>query len=235
MPKIIDNIDYSLKELLVDSLQDSSYIYKDFKQQSQFVTTHNCYPFARWDAINESLSTKFHEEDIPFATVPRGFWTMLMFCDQKRQALITVMREDRFNAICRNPEENAPKYLDSLVSLNKGLEAKASQTSFGNIYESNDKYNQLESLCKCLPISTNDSYYHVILLFSISFDEITSIKLCVVNNKFEIVEEEDILQLVLYNRSKSNETIIVEQNDIPNSVPQKGFIKLKSKSIKNIK
>lgn len=59
MPKIIDSIDYSLKELLVDSMNDSADLYKEFKSQAPFNATHNCFSSARWDAINEILSKAF--------------------------------------------------------------------------------------------------------------------------------------------------------------------------------
>lgn len=228
MPELLDSIDYSFKEILVDALHNSAYLYKEFKLQVPFGTTHNCYPSARWDAINESFSDAFQKENIPFICTKRGFWELLLFCDREKQVVVSAMREDRFNDICRNPEENAPRYFDSLVSLNADLEANASQTSLCDVYEATDKYNQLETLCKCLPIPAN-KYNHVVLLFSIDYDEISSIKLCVVNSKFEVVEEEDLLQQIVSNRSK--ETIIYNvENQESNDVPQRGFVKLKKNS-----
>lgn len=231
MPKIINCIDYSLKELLVDSMNEAAGLYKDFKSQVPFNKTHNCFHSARWDAINEILSNKFQKNDIPFASINRGFWELLLFCDPQRQVLLSAMREDRFNDICSNPKEKAPRYFDSLVSLNSELEAFNSQCSLIEKYEACDKYNQLESLCRCLPSPKNNKFHHVILLFDVEYDEITSIRLCVINNKFEIVDEEDILQLVLFKRAKSFEIDKVSENTNHNDINQRGFVKLKKNAI----
>lgn len=235
MPKIIDSIDYSLKELLVDSMNDSADLYKEFKSQAPFNATHNCFSSARWDAINEILSKAFQKHGVPFTSTKRGFWELLLFCDLERQVLLSAMREDRFNEICGNPEEKAPRYFDSLVSLNSELEAKSSQCSLiDDEYEACDKYNQLENLCRCLPTPNGDKYHHVVLLFNVEYDEVTSIRLCVINNKFEIVEEEDILQLVLSKRSESIKINEVEESNEQNGVVQRGFIKLKKNAIETV-
>ena len=232
MPKILNSIDYSLKELLVDSMNEAAGLYKDFKSQVPFNETHNCFPSARWDAINDILSRAFQKHNIPFASTKRGFWELLLFCDSNRQVLLSAMREDRFNDICSNPEEKAPRYFDSLVSLNSELEAINSQCSLiNNQYEACDKYNQLENLCRCLPSPKSSKYHHVILLFDVEYDEITSIRLCVINNKFEIVDEEDILQLVLSKRAESIKVDMVTENKEQNDIVQRGFVKLKKNAI----
>ena len=69
------------------------------------------------------------------------------------------------------------------------------------------------------------------VIFDVYGDEITSIELCVINNKFEIVEQEDIMQTVLTARQP-----VIEAEEITEAIEQpakqKGFVKLKN--IKNI-
>lgn len=228
---ILNNIDISTKELIVDGLQNSVELYKDFKEQGLFNTTHNCYAFARWDSINETLAQKFREMDLPFANVRKFSWALLLFCDKSKSVVFSAMRRDRFSYICGNPQKRAPQYFDSLVSLNSDLEAIASQPGFEECYEASDRYNQLASLCSVLPNPKNEKFTHVVVIFDVYGDEITSIELCVINNKFEIVEQEDIMQTVLTARQP-----VIEAEEITEAIEQpakqKGFVKLKN--IKNI-
>lgn len=229
---ILNNIDISTKELIVDSLEDSVDLYKQLKELKLFNTTQNCYPSARWDSINEHLSKKLREFNLPFANIRKGFWSLLIFCDKSNSIVFSAMRENRFSYICSDPQKRAPQYFDSLVSLNNDLEAIASQMSFGECYAASDRYNQLTSLCSVLPNPKNDKFTHVVVIFDVYGDEITSIELCVINNKFEIVEQEDIMQTVLTARQPSIEAEeITEATEHPTK--QKGFVKLKN--IKNIK
>lgn len=198
--KILNNIDIRTKELIVDSLNNSAELFKDFKMQTPFNTTHNCYPSARWDSINETLSDSLRKCNFPFAVTKKGFWALLLFCDSKKEIVFSAMRRDRFEYICDNPEKNAPQYFDALVSLNDGLEAKVSQMRLDDCYEATDKYNQLDNLCKLLPTPSNDKFTHAVVVFDIFYDDITSIKLYIVNNRFEVVEEEDIIDSVIKSR-----------------------------------
>lgn len=137
------------------------------------------------------------------------------------------MRKDRFSFICDNPEKNAPNYFDALVSLNEGLEAQASQLRFDDCYEATDKNNQLSNLCKLLPTPNGEKYTHAVVVFDVSYDEIASIKLCIVNNRFEVVEEEDIIDVVIKSRIPRvtpDEQII---NQEINKTKRKGFVSLK--------
>ncbi|MBQ2963069.1 MAG: hypothetical protein IJE14_00280 [Clostridia bacterium] len=225
--KILNNIDTITKELIVDSLNNSAELFKEFKMQTPFNTTHNCYPSARWDSINETLSDSLRDLNFPFAVAKKGFWALLLFCDSKKEIIFSAMRRDRFEYICDNPEKNAPQYFDALVSLNNGLEAKVSQMRLDDCYEATDKYNQLDSLCKLLPAPSNDKFTHAVVVFDISYDEITSIKLYIVNNRFEIVEEEDIMDSVI--RSRIPLVVPDKSPDIQNNDTEKrkGLVSLK--------
>lgn len=233
---ILNKINIEFKTMLYNAMEDASYRYKEFKAENPFSATHNCYAAARWDSINEVMSYYFLENDIPFSIVRRGFWSLLLFCNPEQNTLFSVMRVDRFNEICNNPESNAPKYFDSLVSLNYDLEAKASQTTLtGKPYEANDKNKQLDILCGALPKPNDNKYTHVIVLFDVSYDDITSIKLCIVNNRFEIVDEVDVTAAVIKSRIPE-EIPEVEKpsNESTSQDAQRGFVKLKNSSIEAV-
>ena len=233
---ILNKVDLDLKNILIEAMAYAVEIYKEFKMEAPFSATHNCYASARWDSINEALTSVFQKNNIPFTILKRGFWDLILFCDKNRNFLFSAMRTERFSEICKNPENNAPKYFDSLVSLNSDLEAKASQTTLiGNIYEANDKYNQLESICKSLPQPNDEKYTHAILLFDVKYDDIVSIKLCVVNNKFNIVEEEDIMQTVFTSRILQD-LPITENSDVDDAgfSTRKGLVKLKDSAIEAV-
>lgn len=230
---IIANIDLELKKNIFDALEDSVTLYRDFKKQSPFNATHNCYGAARWDSINESLSSVFQRNDVPYALSKKGCWGMLLFCNKERDFIFSVMRRERFEDICKNPEQNAPQYFDSLVSLNNDLEAQASQTTLLNdVYEAADKYNQLDSLCKCLPKSKKDKFNHVILLFDVEYDDIVSMKFCIVNNKFEVVAEEDVMNTVLRSRIPDSISTVSNSKHNEDKIPtEKGFLSLKNSAL----
>lgn len=225
---VLGNIDIDMKKLIVDAMENATDLYKFFKQQSPFTTTHNCYPSARWDAINEALSNNLLKENLPFATTKKGFWDLLLFCNRENTIIFSAMRKDRFSYVCDNPEKNAPQYFDSLVTLNKNLKAIASQVTFEGSYEASDKYNQLEILCNKLPLQKNSSITHVVVVFDVYYDEITSINLYVVNSKFEIVETEDIFDTVLQSQKPNIVPEAVFDNEESSTSKQKGFVKLKN-------
>lgn len=225
---IVSNIDLELKKNIVDALEDSVDFYREFKAQSPFNATHNCYGAARWDSINEVLSSVFQKNDVPYALSKKGCWGMLLFCNKERDFIFSVMRKERFENICKNPEQNAPQYFDSLVSLNNDLEARLSQTTLiDDVYQATDKYNQLDSLCKCLPKSKNSKFNHAILLFEVEYDDIVSIKICIVNNKFEIVYEEDIMKTVFNSRIPDTVSTVTKSNFDDKTSTKKGFVSLK--------
>lgn len=232
--KILNNINIKTKELIVDSLENSAELFKEFKLQTPFNATHNCYPSARWDAINETLSESLKKQNLPFAVTKKGFWSLLLFCDERKEIVFSAMRRDRFSFICDNPERNAPNYFDALVSLNEGLEAQTSQLRFDDCYEATDKNNQLTSLCKLLPTPNSEKYTHAVVVFDVSFDEIASIKLCIVNNRFEIVEEEDIIDTVIKSRIPQvtpDEYINTQETT---QTKRKGFVSLKKNTTADI-
>lgn len=231
--QILKTIDIRFKKLLVEAIDNSVDMLKDFKRENNYFT-NNHRASIRWDFINDSMVRLLRSANLPYASFTAGFWTLLLFCDKIH--LFSIMRQDRLNYICSNPEKNAPKYFDSLVSLNCGLNAKYSQLSIDDfeVYTANDKYNQLESICKKLPHSKKEKFTHILIVFDVVYDDIVSLKLCVVNNKFEIVEEEDILQSVL-SASIPN---ITQENSAANNISSnnnaisRGYVKLKSFDIR---
>lgn len=233
--KIIDGIDTDIKELLVDSLENSTYTYKEFKQDNSYFTNNHRLG-VRWDLINDSLAHALEEKNFPHIAVRKGFWELLLFCDKNNGYLFSVMRQNRFNYICNNPRERAPKYFEALVSLNNDLTAKVSQVTFDGYvpYFATNKNNQLESLCKNLPSPKNKKFTHIVVVFDVMYDDISSVKLYVVNNKFEIVEEVDIYQQVISARIPVASIDSDIDNDKSNSkITQRGLVKLK-KSVSKI-
>lgn len=231
----IDSIDTNIKELLVNSLENSTYIYKEFKQDNSYFTNNHRLG-VRWDLINDSLARALEEKNLPHIAVKRGFWELLLFCDKDNSYLFSVMRQNRFNFICNNPKERAPKYFEALVSLNNDLIAKTSQVTFDGYvpYSATNKNNQLESLCRNLPSPKNKKFTHMVVVFDVMYDDISSVKLYIVNDKFEIVEEVDIYQQIISARIPvvSVDSDII--NDKANSrITQRGLVKLK-KSVSKI-
>lgn len=229
--KILNAVSLDTQKMLVEAMTSSAEMYKEFMQENQFFT-NNHRPSIRWDLINDSMVSALDSADFPYTSYKAGFWDLLLFCDKGLCHIYSIMRKDRFDYICSNPEKYAPQYFDSLVSLNNGLTAQFSQSVIDGceIYEANDKYNKLEDLCKNLPKSKSEKFTHVVVIFDIKFNEISSLKLLVVNNKFEIVEEVDVLQNVLSANipDEPYENATADSNESTNTVIKRGHVKLKN-------
>ena len=236
--KILNTVSLDTQKMLVEAMQISCEMYKDFKMENDFYTNNHRMSI-KWDLINDSMVSLLNSAKYPYTSYKAGFWELLLFCDKNLYYLFSIMRKDRFDYICSNPEKNAPKYFDSLVSLNNGLTAQVSQSVISgfDVYEANDKYNKLEDLCKNLPESQNEKFTHIVVVFDIKYSEISSLKLFVVNNKFEIVEEEDILQNVLSanipNTTYKND--VVDNINPTDTIVKRGHVKLKNKGLKKAK
>lgn len=227
--EVLKKVKHEIKELLVDGLDDANDRFCDFKKNNPFEATRNCYPAARWDCINDSLKQLFLKNNIPYAITKKGFWELLLFCNGDKQIVFSVMRKDRFIQICNNPEKESPQYFEALVSFNEDLEADVSQMVFDGCYKANDKYNQKDKICDALHIFNSNNFNHVVVVFNIFDDVITSIELYVVNDKFEICENEDIIDTVLTERIPDiSENPVVET---PVAQKQKGLVKLKVSAI----
>lgn len=228
MHSMIGQVDMIIKNLIVDSFWDSAESYKEFKLENNNAT-NNCYASARWDIINNEIASNLDKCNIPYSIVRTGFWSLLLFCDVKTDILFSVMRQERFKYICANPKERAPKYFDSLVSLNSDLQACNSQTTLSGFqqYCANDRYNQLDELCNRFP-KPNKKFIHAVIVFGVDGSDITTIKICIVNNKFEILEEFDVIQDVVTNRIENTFDISKEQDSVKSTKKsQRGFVKLR--------
>lgn len=226
---VLKKVEHKIKELLVDGLDDANDRFCDFKKNNPFEATHNCYPSARWDCINDSLKQLFLKNNIPYAITKKGFWELLLFCNSEKQIVFSVMRKDRFIQICNNPEKESPQYFEALVSFNEDLDAEVSQIVFEGCYKANDKYNQKDKICDALHIFKNSNFNHVVVVFNVYDDIINSIELYVVNDKFEICESEDVIDTVFTERIPTiPESHIIET---PFGQKQKGLVKLKASAV----
>lgn len=160
--------------------------------------THISKPYMIWDFINRNLMVSFLESNVLYSTHKRGMWEVLLLYDKDSNLVLSFMKDARFKYIKKAKRNRRPQYVRALLLLNDKLQAETKQQKFFIEENIDDDKEQLKTLLAslCSQFTMQESNVidnHVLVVFSSSFGQITSIKAYILDNDLDKVDEQDWL------------------------------------------
>lgn len=230
----LNNIPYNVKSQIFECISDA--VSEDMQEADSKLNfkTHVSFPFLKWDLLNRNLISKFDGSNIIFSDTKRGFWEILLMYEPNSKTVISFMRKSRFYTIKNSKSNNRPKYIQSLVQLNDELVAPVKQIALFEDETYSQEFNQellaiLDQMCNNFSEHINQSEVnHTILVFDEYRGMVTSMEAFVLDNDFNVVFEENWLDIVKPMMTNSiNNTIISSPTTL--SLSDKAVSRLKNK------
>lgn len=162
--------------------------------------TNNARSSSIWDYMNTNIVAHFTDDKVLYAECKRGMWTLLIFYDSTNNLLVSFMKEERFKKICTGDGSEQPQYIQALLKLNDNYRSKFEQQSMfiDDCTEVGVYINRLlNSICDSFtnPVDKGITN-HVLVVFSTEELQLTTLKAYIINPYFDIVYEENWLDLV---------------------------------------
>jgi hypothetical protein len=175
---------------------------EDYQEAASYLNleTHISKPFLNWDLMYRNLIHEFSGSSVLYSTKKRGMWEVLLLFDTNSRMIFSFMRDTRLKSIQRNKTGQRPKYIRALLTLNDDLQAKQKQQS---VFMDEDDQNKsalitlLNELCMNFtePV-IGKIQHHALIVFSISFSQITSLKALMLDKDLDIVDDQNWLNCV---------------------------------------
>lgn len=181
-----DNFIRSIVSSISSAVTDD--ILQDTRQANMERRHMNSYPSRIWDLINRNVCNAFtYNSDVVVAFTKRGPWNLIAIFDKATGMLLTLMREERFYEVKRDPKSHRHYVYELANMFNADLEIQ--QQSLFTIDVNKDKIKKsVERICDDLLISTEMVQHHAMVLFSSQDELLHSIRCCMINCNFEECE-----------------------------------------------
>lgn len=196
----IRNIVSSINSAVTDDIM------QDTRQANMNRNSMNSYPSRIWDLINRNICNAFkHTPEVVVAYTKRGPWNLVVIFDKTTGMLLTLMREERFYEVKRNPKSHKHYVYELANMFNADLEIQ--QQSLLVSEENIEKIKKsVERICNDLLVSTDIIQHHAMVLFSARDELLHSVRCCMINCNFEECEN------IFWNEYIGvSESVIVEQ------------------------
>lgn len=196
----IRNIVSSINSAVTDDIM------QDTRQANMNRNSMNSYPSRIWDLINRNICNAFkHTPEVVVAYTKRGPWNLVVIFDKTTGMLLTLMREERFYEVKRNPKSHKHYVYELANMFNADLEIQ--QQSLLVSEENIEKIKKsVERICNDLLVSTDIIQHHAMVLFSARDELLHSVRCCMINCNFEECEN------ISWNEYIGvSESVIVEQ------------------------
>lgn len=161
------------------------------------LVTNNGKPYIAWDSINTALTD---QTDLEFHISKKGAWQLILLFDPQSNFFFSIMRKKRFDMLYKSKNKEQPKYIQALLVLNKELQARYSQTDCFNTQRTSSE-TALDSALQKLIENFNtgkdtNNIHHALIVFDYEETDITFLNLYVLDRNFDLVEEENLLDLI---------------------------------------
>lgn len=210
-----DDYKISVIQALTDARRiDINEFVKEFALES-----FNGIDFLIWDFINSNLIRNAADERLITIKVKRGRWTLVLLYDTELKYLYTLMKSKRFKQLQdQRKKRSTAHYIDALSLLNSGLYADDDQLC---LFENETWDKGVESLLhRIVQGLQNEIERFVVIGFSASKDDITSVSAIVPSPELGVVHKVDWSELIPLNYSSNSVTFDYtpfeeEEEDIP--------------------
>jgi len=210
-----DNYKVSVVQALTDAKRtDINEFINEFALES-----FNGIDFLVWDFINSNLIRNAADERLISIKVKRGRWTLVLLYDTELKYLYTLMKHKRFKQLHdQRKKRSTAHYIDALALLNSGLHADNDQLC---LFEDEIWDEGVENLLNRIVREIQDEIERFVVIgFSTSKDDITSVSAIIPSPELGVVHEEDWSGLIPINYESNSDKFDYapfeeEEEDIP--------------------
>lgn len=184
---------------VVNAIEDAT----DKHSASNYITNNSDSGFF-WDSLNTFLAESFVTTQVEYSKVKVGVqWEAILYYHPISNLIFLLVKEYKIKDMLRTKPDENPQYIRSLLFPNKELEPEVQQMNLfddgSNPSDSEDSDSDFRELCSGFPsikMADLESTRFAIVSFSISHEQVTSLKCWVLNKQFQKVQEKDWMDLI---------------------------------------
>lgn len=210
----LNDLERNFPEKIVNAINNAvtDDIKKDISDSNLSRQDMNSYAARIWDLINRNTDLAFkNDASVITGITTRGPWKLRPIFDKKSGIIFTIMREERFYSVRKDPQ-NRKHYISELAyGLNHDLEG-FQQTLLKDDTIDEKVVATIEKISNDLSLSTDMIKNHAIILFSSTEDILKSVRCIMINPMFE-----ECASVSWNNFIKIHDSVIVDKVSEPES------------------
>lgn len=188
---LVIDMEIEEKKIIVQALQNGLERFNEHIRNARTVTNMG-YTGTKWDMINTECKDALSEKKYDVVVYKRGVWQLILMYDKDIKTLYTLMKEKRYEDICKTVKSNKVHYLEAITTVNKGLvEEKQEQMAFFEGFNEL-KIEKIENTVEQLLNNIDGEVKkHVLITFTDKNLELSSISALIVTPSLQILHKED--------------------------------------------
>ncbi|MEO2601361.1 DUF5986 family protein [Clostridium butyricum] len=179
------------KKIIVQALQNGLERFSEHVCNTRTIT-HMGYTGTKWDMINTECRDALPEEKYDVVVCKRGVWQLILMYDKGTKTLYTLMKEKRYEDVCKTVKRNKVHYLEAIATVNKDLiEEQQEQIAFFQGFDELKKEKTENTVIQLLSNIEGEVKKHVLITFADKDLELSSISALIVTPSLQILYKED--------------------------------------------
>lgn len=201
------------KKVIVQALQNGLERFEEHITNIKTITNIG-YTGTKWDIINTECRDALPESKYDVVVYKRGVWKLILMYDRESKTLYTLMKENRYEAVCKTVKANKVHYLEAIATVNKDLaEEKQEQIAFFEGFNEL-KMKKIDNTVEELLNNINGEVKkHVLITFTDKNLELVSISALVVTHSLQILYKEDWSAYIEPKYSLDLDNVIIDNDD----------------------
>lgn len=210
---LIVDMEVEDKKIIVQALQNGLERFYEHISNTRTVTNMG-YTGTKWDMINTECRDALPAKKYDVVVCKRGVWQLILMYDKVTKTLYTLMKEKRYEDICKTIKSNKVHYLEAIATVNKCLvEEKQEQIALFEGFNEL-KTEKIESTVEQLLSNIDgDVKKHVLVTFTDKNYELYSISALIVTPSLQILHKEDWTEYIEPKYSLDINNIDINRDD----------------------
>lgn len=201
------------KKVIVQALQNGLERFNEHMGNTGTVTNMG-YTGTKWDMINTECRDALPEKKYDVVVCKRGVWQLILMYDKDTKTLYTLMKEKRYEEVCKTVKSNKVHYLEAIATVNKGLvEERQEQIAFFEGFNELKVEKMKNTVEQLLNKIDGEVKKHVLITFTDKSLELCSISALIVTPSLQILCKEDWTEYIEPKYSLDVSTIDIYSED----------------------
>lgn len=220
------------RKRIVQALQNGLEKFEEYISNNKTITKIG-HMGTKWDMINTECQKAMLKSEYDVVVCKRGIWQLLLMYDRNTNTLYTLMKEKRYEDLCKTVKGNKVHYLEAITTVNKDLlKEKHEQVTFFEEFNKL-KMEKMETTLKQLLNNIDGQVKkHVLITFTDKNLELYSISALIVTPSLQILHKENWTEYIEPKYSLDSNNIDI--NNYENEEIKLG-LKVQKEDIDNIK
>jgi hypothetical protein len=179
------------KKIVVQALQNGLERFHEHISNTKTITNMG-YTGTKWDMINTECRDALSEKKYDVVVCKRGVWQLILMYDKDSKTSYTLMKEKRYEDVCKTVKSNKVHYLEAIATVNEDLvKEKQEQMAFFEGFNEL-KIEKIENTVEQLLNNIDGEVKkHVLITFTDKNLELSSISALIVTPSLQILYKED--------------------------------------------